>query len=363
MTQRREVRTAYIEWAKLRAATRFNLASSNVQNFPLWKLPARIEDLDISGPGGYGYEPLLKRLAEKCGVARENVVHAVGTSMANHLATAALLEPGDEVLIEEPTYEPILAVASYLSARIRRFSRRFEDGFQIDPREVERSITPRTRMVILTNLHNPSGVRTPDSVLRLVGEIARSLGANVLVDEVYLEACFEPGARSAFHLGPNFVATSSLTKAYGLSGLRCGWILAAPALATRIWRLNDLFGNLHAHAAERLSCIALDHLNMIMAEAKLLLDRNRSLVAAFLASRSDLMCPPPQFGTVVFPQVLRGRGDSFCQLLREKYETSVVPGRFFEMPDHFRLGYGGDTETLRQGLERIGNALDEIAAR
>ena len=96
--------------------------------------------------------------------------------MANHLAMAALIEPDDEVLIEEPGYEALISAALYLGAKVRRFSRRFEAGFQLDPREVERSITPRTRLIVVTNLHNPTGVRTPDSTLKLIGEIARSLG-------------------------------------------------------------------------------------------------------------------------------------------------------------------------------------------
>src|SRR5208282_1661138 len=232
--QRREIRSVYIEWAKLRSAARYNLAASDVSRYPLADLHARMEDLELTGTSSYGFEPLIQRLAAKAGVPPDCVVHAQGTSMANHLALAALLEHDDEVLIEEPTYEALLAAAQYLGARIRRFPRRFENGFQLDPREVERVISPRTRLIVLTNLHNPTGVRTADATLRLVGEIARSLGAHVLVDEVYLEACFDSPWQSAFRLGSNFVATGSLTKAYGLSGLRCGWVLAAPALAQRM---------------------------------------------------------------------------------------------------------------------------------
>jgi aspartate/methionine/tyrosine aminotransferase len=240
--QRREIRSAYIEWAKLRSKTRYNLAASDVLAVPLADLHPRIENLEIPGPDGYGYKPLLEKLSAKAGVPVENIVHAQGTSMANHLAMAALLEHGDEVLIEEPCYEAIVSAAEYLGAKIRRFPRKFEAGFQLDPREVERNISPRTRLIVITNLHNPTGVRAPDAKLHIVGEIARSLGAHVLVDEVYLEACFDSPWKSAFLLGPNFVVTSSLTKGYGLSGLRCGWIFAAKPLAERMWRLNDLFG-------------------------------------------------------------------------------------------------------------------------
>jgi hypothetical protein len=116
--------------------------------------------------------------------------------------------------------------------------------------------------VVLTNLHNPSSAFTPPEDLRAVGDAARSVGGRVLVDEVYLEAHAVRGRPfgSAAHLGPEFVVTSSLTKAYGLSGLRCGWAVADPDLARRMWRLNDLFGVIPAHPAERLSVLALDRL-------------------------------------------------------------------------------------------------------
>jgi aspartate/methionine/tyrosine aminotransferase len=361
VTNRREIRSAYLEWAKLRSSAKYNLATSGLDGYPLAKLPVRIEELEISAPGSYGYPPLQERLAKRCGVPLECVVAATGTSMANHLALAALLNPGDEVLIEQPAYEPLLNVAEYLGAQVRRFPRRFEDSFQLDPREIERAVTPRTRVVVVTNLHNPSGARTPDSALRLTGEIAQSRGAYVLVDEVYLEACFDPAARTAFHLGPNFIVTSSLTKAFGLSGLRCGWILAPAALAERMWRLNDLFGVIPAHPAERLSVIALNHLNEIAAYARGRLDANRPVLMRFLDSRKDLFAIRLVAGTIAFPQFPSGNVDALCQLLREKYETSVVPGRYFEMPDHFRIGIGGKTELLEEGLKRLGQALDEMA--
>lgn len=361
MTNRREIRSAYLEWAKLRSAAKYNLATSGLDGYPLANLHAKIEDLEISAPGRYGYPPLQERLAKRSGVPTECIVAATGTSMANHLALAALVDPGDEVLIEQPAYEPLLAVAEYLGAHIRRFPRKFESGFELDPREIERAMTPHTRVVVVTNLHNPSGARAADSTLRLIGEIAQSRGAYVLVDEVYLEACFDPEARTSFNLGPNFIVTSSLTKAFGLSGLRCGWIFAPAALAERMWRLNDLFGVIPAHPAELLSVIALDHLNEITAYARGRLDANRAVLRGFLGSRKDLIAIRPEAGTVAFPQFAGGRVDALCQLLREKYETSVVPGRFFELPEHFRIGIGGSTDLLEEGLKRLGQALDELA--
>ncbi len=354
-----------MHWAKTRSSARFNLATSGIENLPLADLPFAVSDLELTRGGGYGYEPLQKALAARLEVEPASIVAAIGTSLANHLAMTALVKPGDEVLIERPTYEPLLALARYLGANVKRFDRRFEEGFRVLPEEIEATVTQNTRLIVITNLHNPSGVLTDEVTLRRVGDMARSIGARVLVDEVYLEALFEKRQRTAFHLGREFIIASSLTKAFGLSGLRCGWIVAEPDLASRIWRLNDLFGVMAAHPAERLSVIALERLDHITDRARRLLEENRKLVDQFLDSRNDLGTVRPEYGTIVFPRIERGSTTSvsdvtpLIELLRNKYETSVVPGSFFDMPDHFRLGFGGESENVEGGLERLGKALDE----
>ncbi|MFN2408058.1 MAG: aminotransferase class I/II-fold pyridoxal phosphate-dependent enzyme [Pyrinomonadaceae bacterium] len=360
MTAARDVRmSSYMNWAKTNSTARFNLATSGMPNLSIRDLSVSLDDLEITD-GGYGYAPLIDRIAARYRVERESIVTAAGTTFANHLAVAALLQPGDEVLFEEPAYEPMLATVRYLGADVKRFTRRFEDGFKVSPAEVERRVTSKTRLIVLTNLHNPSGVLTDDATLKQIGEIARRVGARVLVDEVYIETLFETTPRTSFRLGDEFVVTSSLTKAFGLSGLRCGWIFAAPELAQRMWLLNDLFAATPVHAGERLSVVAFGHLGELGARAKALLDRNRELLNAFLDSRDDLEVVRPEFGTVMFPGVRSGNADQFCRVLREKFETSVVPGAFFEAPAHFRVGIAVATEVLEHGLERMSEALNEI---
>src|SRR5262249_31581108 len=212
-----------------------------VAGFPLAELGVTIEQLDINGPSNYGYEPLLEAIARRYRVPQESVVSAVGTSLANYLAVAAATEPGDEVLVEQPTYDPLLAVARYLGLEIKRFQRRPEQNFCVDLADLERNLSPRTRVIALCNLHNPSGALIPDSTMREIAALARKSGTYVLVDEVYREMLFEEQPQTAFPTDPERVlVTSSLTKAYGLSGLRCGWILAPKELAERMWRLHDI---------------------------------------------------------------------------------------------------------------------------
>lgn len=351
----------YLEWAKTRSQARYNLATSGVLDYPLAELPVDLAELELSGDSLYGWPPLQQALARKCEAPPDCVVAAIGTSLANHLAMAALLEPGEAVLIEAPTYEPLLSLARYLGARVLRFPRRAENGFRIEPRDVERALEPGTRLVVLTNLHNPSGVLTDRDTLAAIGEVARGAGARVLVDEVYLECLERRASFSGFSLGPHFVTTSSLTKAYGLSGLRCGFVLAEPDLARRIWRLNDLFGVVPAHPAERLAVIALRHLDRIAARARALVEANRAVLRSTLPARPELDLVLAEHGTVVFPRLLGREVEGFCARLRERHDTSVVPGGFFERPDHFRVGIGGPTEMVREGLGRLAAALTETA--
>ena len=349
--------SAYMEFSKLHSAAKYNLATSGVMNCSLRELGFTPDDLELHGDSSYGYAPLVAAIARHKGVAPTSVVCAAGTAMANHLAMSALFAPGDEVLIEEPTYELILSTALYLGANVRRFQRRFEDNYALDPAEVASHMTPRTRLIVLTNMHNPSSALASEQSLRAVGELAREVGARVLVDEVYLEVLHHPAVPSSFHLGERFVVTSSLTKGYGLSGLRCGWILAEPSLAERMWKLNDLFAATPVYLAELLSVRAMEQLERLGRRADELIDTNRRALAEILGGHPALELWVPPVGTTAFPRLREGRVEELCSLLLDRYETSVVPGRYFERPQHLRIGLAGDTEMTREGLARLGEAL------
>lgn len=355
--------SSFMHWAKTRPKVKYDLALSGIFNLPLAELDPKPADVELQGENSYGYQPLITALASHCKVAPESVVTVSGgTSMANHLAMAAIIEHGDEILIEQPTYEPVLAIADYLGAKIKRFPRRFENSYQIDIEELAKRVTPRTRLIALTNLHNPSSALVDELTLRKIGALARTVGARVLVDEVYLEAMFENAPRTSLHLGPEFVATSSLTKGYGLSALRCGWILAEPDMCKKMRRLNDIFGAVGPHPVERLSVIALERLPKIADRAKKILQQNRSALKQFLKARDDLDVVWTESGTTSFPRLRRNNVERLCARLLEKYETAVVPGSFFESPQHFRIGLCCSPELFQAGLSGLGQALDDLSA-
>ncbi|PYS23608.1 MAG: aminotransferase [Acidobacteria bacterium] len=353
--------STYMQWAKKRPKVKYDLALSGILNLPFPELEATIDDIDLNGDNSYGYAPLVDALAEHCHAPRECVVTiSGGTSMANHLAMAAAIEHGDEVLIEQPTYEPLLALAEYFGANVKRFSRSSANQFRIDVDELEQKISKRTKLIVVTNLHNPSSALIDEETLRRIGEIAQSVGARILVDEVYLEAMFEDAPRSAVHLGPQFISTSSLTKGYGLSGLRCGWILAEPELAERMRLLHDIFGALAPHPAERLSVVALQKLPKFITRAKNILETNRAVMNDFLDAREELKAPKTVNGTTCFPLLMKGRVDDLSDLLHEKYDTAIVPGRFFESPQNLRIGMCAEPELFAEGVKRLGAALNQL---
>ncbi len=350
----------YMEWVKTRSRARYEIGGSGVIPVHIDELPEARQTLDINDFNLYGYRPLLKQIADRYEVATSQVVTAPGTSMANYLAIAAIAGRGDEVLVESPAYEPLLSVPALLGCKIRRFSREFRVRFEISVEALASKLTKRTKLIVLTNMHNPSGVLASQDLLREIGKAARKVGAYVLVDEVYMDFLFENRPKSCVHLGPNFLATCSLTKVYGFDGLRCGWVLAPEKIAAAMWRLQDFFGVNGAIPAEKCSVAAFEHLDRFAKRTRRIIETNRPLVDQFMEAHSDkLKWVAPDAGPVCFPRLRSGTAKDFCERLRKRYEVGLIPGHFFEMPKHFRLGYGGPTEDLKAGLERVSQALSE----
>ena len=352
----------YLEWARAHGTVRYSLALSGVPPCDVSLLSPSVDDFTMVADNEYGWPPLLERIARRYGVDPENVVLAHGTSMANHLACASLVEAGDHVIIEWPVYDPLVAVPRYLDCEVSFFERRAEDGYALDVARVERALTPRTRLVILSNLHNPTGAVVNRAELESLARLAGSRDLYVLVDEVYLEWNYgvgdDPETRSAINISPRFITTRSLTKVFGLAALRAGWILAEAGLATRMRRLNGLFASSMSHPAERLAARALDNAETLLEKQRTRVDQNRSVAAKFIASQPRLSWMPPDAGTVGFVRLEGGDVDGLVERLLAN-DSLVTPGRFFGVNDHFRIGFGMEADHLNEGLKRLASALKE----
>jgi len=349
---------AYMAWAKAHAPARYNLANSGLVACTSEEFPLAGETIPIQGANPDGWPPLKEAIASTYGVKTEQVVLAQGTSGANFLALASLIERDDEVLIERPVYEPLLSAARFLGAKVKRFHRTLEEGYRLDVPALRGLLTPSTRLIVLTSPHNPSGVVASPDELAALGDLAAEAGIPVLLDEVYRDSLFEEAPPSAATLGASFVATNSLTKSYGLSSLRCGWILAASARAEKMRRLNDLMAATGPLPAEAMGRLAFERLPALTARSRSILEPNRRLIGDFLARHAALLQGVlPSRSMTVFPRLKSDiTADVLLDQLRPR-ETSIVPGRFFEEPRHFRIGFGIRTADLEEGLRRLSVAL------
>jgi len=348
----------YMRWAKTHPRARHDLTGSNLFPLTVEELEGARASLELSGPNDEGYVPLVEAIGTHYGVPAGHVATAAGASGANFLAIAALAGPGDEVIVERPGYDPHEGAARLVGAQVRHLNRSFEEGWAVDPDRLAHILTPRTRLVILSNSHNPSGALAKAEVLDRVAEVASRVGAYVMVDEVYLDSVYDVPAESVAGRSDRFIATSSLTKSYGLSGLRSGWAVAEPGIAAAMNRVRDAVDAVGAFPAERLSLLAFQQLDRIRARARAILQKNMGALKAVVARHPSLRWVEPAGGAVAFPRI-HGLDDAepFVQILLDRYGIGVVSGRFFGCPEHFRVAVGGDPEILEPALEALDGAL------
>jgi aspartate/methionine/tyrosine aminotransferase len=352
-----------MRWAKTRPRVTYDLASSGlfpVSTEELLGDTCSKDAIQLSGPNDEGFLPLREAIASRYGTPVEGVSIAPGASGANFLALLALLGPGDDVLIERPAYDPLIGAARAVGANVVHFDRSWQKGFALDPYVVRTALTPATKLIVVSNAHNPSGALATQDVLGQIGVMAEAIGAQVLVDEVYLEAQHDesPTPQTAARLGDAFVITSSLTKAYGLAGLRCGWILASRQSSERIRTTRDIVDGSGPFVAEHLAVRAFESLDRLKLRARAILAANFAALRSMVESNPRLEWVPPVAGTTAFPRV-SGVADTseLVNRLVEDYDTIVVPGRFFQTPEHIRISFGGKIEMVKEALARLDRAL------
>jgi aspartate/methionine/tyrosine aminotransferase len=348
--------TAYLRWAsKHYGAAPFDLGRSGTfgDDMPDLGVPA-----DLYSFGAWAV--LRERIAAYNGVPAGEAIPAMGTTHALWVAYTSLLAPGDEVLVERPTYEPMHRIAEGVGARVAWFDRAPSARYAVDPDAIGRAMTERTRVVALTNLHNPSGVRVSDDVLRAVAKVAAARGAHVLVDEVYAPfdaLCDARGVwgQSARRLAPNVVVTGSLTKAYGLGAHRAGWVLGPPDV---IARCDDaLLATIgHAPTPWMAFCVqSFDRLAEYARWSRGVLAGKRETVAAWMKERPFLAWSAPTEGLFGFAIDTRSPADLTARIERGIAEHGVVvaPGAFFGAPAGFRLAWALDRAKLAPSLAKL----------
>ncbi len=321
----------------------------------------------MSIPNPWGLPELFDCLSLRYGMPKNKLIPAAGTSNALYLVCRALLEPGDEVAVESPGYEPLTIVPGLVGARIRCFDRRPPD-FAVDIDSLKRAINKKTKLLIITNLHNPSGAKTSDGELT---EIAALLArharrAYVLVDEVYHDFAIDSQGPAA-GLGPEFISIGSLTKVYGLGFLRCGWIFAESELIHRIREIKTAVEGIGSRVLEAIAIVVLENLEQYLRRSLSIVAENRQTLDREISRliESELLYgQPPENGCVYFPQLPDETDtDRLCENLSEKHGVFVVPGRFFGAPRHIRIGFGASPDKFTEAIRRFRAGLQELVGQ
>lgn len=349
-------RTRYIDWAlKFYGKVPFDLASSGIPHAAWSDLGApepALDDMDA-------YARFTAAIAKYNDVSAEEVIPALGTSHGLFLAYASMLAPGDEIVVEHPGYEPLVRAAAGLGAIARTFERRASEGFRIVPERVAAAVTPKTRAIVVTNLHNPTGVALDDATIVELAKIADARGAHLLVDEVYapFEDLPEDGVfrRSARKLAANVVTVGSLTKCYGLGMHRLGWVLGPPEIIERAHAaMIATVGHLPlAHAAR--GAIAVANVGKLATRAKVLYAGKREIATQWATTLPRATWSAPTsglFGLVT----IEGAGDLLARIESWANDHGVLvgAGHFFGIPNGFRLSWATlDKRRFEQGLEKL----------
>jgi aspartate/methionine/tyrosine aminotransferase len=352
----------HITWARVQPARhRHSLAPSEVD-------PPDLEALGLPSQTALprsadGLQAELERvLGAAWSAPGGRVALTAGGSEANAIVFGALLERGDEVLVETPGYEPHREVPRLFDVAVRRFERPVWDGGLPLAAAVEAALGPATRMVVVTHLHNPSGVALTGGDARALGDLAERHGLWVLCDEIFRDALDEPRGTFAA-LGPRWVATSSLTKVYGLGGLRLGWIAGSDDVLSRCARVQNALSASPSVPSIALALALAPHLDTLRARTHRILAANHTRWAALLRDDVPFTSPARPRGTTawaLFP--FDDGGDAFAAFASRHADLAVTPGRFFADPRGIRVGLGGEPERFAPALDALRHALSAFVA-
>ena len=354
----RDAKVEYLSWARRAQSTprRISLLLSGL-NTPLDRIPFDLADLERAVPPAYEDGLLLEGLSHRYGVSVSDVFPALGTSQGIFLALAALVKPGDDVLTERPGYEPFRQVSRALGATVRFFTRGPENGYAVDPERVLREWRPGVSVVVIADLHNPTGATAGDDALAHLARELESRGTILLIDEVYRD--FRAGPLgSGRQFGPNVVTTSSFTKVYGLGNLRAGWILGPPDMIARLREMMDVFESIGPTPAQAFFRRSFEIVDALRDEALARAAAGWSVVDAWAKEETRVRVSRPAGGVIAWVRLPEGRtGSDVAQQLETEHDVAVVPGRFFEDDSGIRIGFGADPALLQRGLEALSKVL------
>lgn len=310
---------------------------------------------------GWGSPLLINAIARRYGAKESSILTTTGCTSAISHVYSTFLGPGAHVVIEAPNFYLLPRLAALRNARIS-FIEREHETFAIDPDRLARLMDSRTKLIVITNAHNPSGTYLDDDALKGIARVANRFGVPVLVDEVYADFVQKPRRSGpAALLDPCFITVSSLTKAYGLQALRCGWIIASDEILRKVRPVYSELESGSSKLTHGISSLVLDELDIYANHGRTQLAQNRPLVQKVsdeLIADGLIAGAVPDDGCMYFPRMLRVPDTrKLAAWMWDRSRLGIAPGEFFGAPGYVRIGYGQRTEELSVGLAQFAEAL------
>ncbi len=333
--------------------------------------PARFLNLKLGYAQSNGSEELRDRIAAfYADTTRDNVLVTNGGSEANYATCWSLLEQGDRVAYMIPNYFQTWGLARAYAGRVDPFRlvcRRAAGSarWALDVDGLNRAVTRRTRIVLVTNPNNPTGAVLTEEEMDAVVRAARRVGAWIVSDEIYRGAELTGSTTRSFRgRYAKVLITSGLSKAFGLPGLRIGWVVGPSAIVDRIWSYRDYTTIAPGTLSDHLACIAMEprRREAIFARTRARLRSNWPQLETWLRRHDDILSyTPPVAGAIVFPRYALPIGSvALAEKIRLERSTLIVPGRQLGMDRHIRIGFGYDPDVLRRGLQRVERTFEEL---
>jgi aspartate/methionine/tyrosine aminotransferase len=343
---------------------KFNLTESSVRDRAFGEFGIDLKDLSLCYTDHMGHPQLRELVARRAGGAlgADDVLLTAGAASALFIIAVTLLNPGDHIVVVRPNYATNIETPRILRCEVDCLDLTFEQGFQLDLERLAAMIRPTTRLISLTTPHNPTGVSLSAQTVRAVIALAERTGAHVMVDETYRDMSFVEKAPVATTLSERVISVASLSKSYGIPGIRLGWILARdPALMLRFLSAKEQIGICGSVVDEAIGFHAYAGADAWLAHSGQQLRAAFTTVADWVAGEPLIEWVAPDGGCVCFPRIRDAATDTaaFYKALNAQHGAYVGPGHWFEQSDrYFRLGYGWPTpEELAGGLAAISSAL------
>ncbi len=298
----------------------------------------------------------------------ENILVTTGAIEANFLLFNVLLQPGDHVVACYPAYQQLYSVPRAIGCDVALWKVRAENGFRFDLGDLEKLVTPKTRLIVINTPHNPTGAMLPESDLRRVYALAESVGAMVLCDEAYRWLTVpggDPFAPPMFDIGPRGISVGTLSKPFGLPGLRIGWIAARGDLPARCWAMRDYVSLSPGRLNDALAVLAMRHREKIFERNLRIITANLAEAKRWFAEHAGVISwNPPRGGLLALARYnLDMPSLELANRLAERYSVMLAPGSAFGFEHHLRIGIGQDPAVFAAGLERAAACFAEVAGK